>query len=63
MGGQLRKVQCAYVLGEMQYVGMVGRMRSDCVGVMIDACNDLCAFLTVYSGTLNACGGPAGAAK
>ena len=57
------EVECADVLGEVARVRVVGRMREDRVGIVVDACDDLRALATVDSRPFDARRGSAGAAK
>lgn len=57
------EVEGADVLGEVASMRVIGRMREDRVGVVVDACDDLRALTTIDPRPLDACRGSAGTAK
>lgn len=60
---QRGEIECADVLGEVECIRMVGGVATDGVGIMVDAGNHLCAFLTADACSFNARGGATGTAE
>ena len=57
------EIECADVLGEVARVRVIGRMREDRIGIVVDACDDFRTLATVDLCPLNARRGSAGTAK